>query len=212
MKYSTSFFLALLLIVNASVAVSANENNINNTNMDTVNLGKTLVVYYSLGGNTRVTAEIISKMTSGILYEIETAESYYCDASGSPLDAYTLADLLEKHKKEGVTPKLKGMINNLEEYDTIIIGGPVWMPVAPPVIAFLLEHDLSGKVIAPFITYYGNARTYFKELKKAISKDANILVEGKFKEGEVGKEDKILDWLKRIEHQKAKLQRRNNKL
>lgn len=54
-------------------------------------------------------------------------------------------------------PALTNSVENLEQYDVIYLGTPVWSGVLPqPVITFLTENDLSGKTIIPFGIHLGS--------------------------------------------------------
>ena len=56
---------------------------------------------------------------------------------------------------------------NLSDYDTIILGTPVWWyTMTPPIRTFLKKYDLSGKVIVPFATNGGWLGTTFDDIKK----------------------------------------------
>jgi len=67
--------------------------------------------------------------------------------------------VVEQGKQEidhGFKPEIKPLSVNLGDYDTIIIGTPVWWyTYAPAVLTFLSEYDLSGKTIIPFVTNGG---------------------------------------------------------
>ena len=62
----------------------------------------------------------------------------------------------EKELTDNYLPVLSTVIKNMDEYDTIFIGYPIWRGTFPQVIvSFLKEYDLSGKTIVPFCTYGG---------------------------------------------------------
>ena len=70
--------------------------------------------------------------------------------------------------EQGYKPAIKPLPVNLADYDTIIIGTPVWWyTYAPAVAAFLSEYNLSGKTIIPFATNGGWIGHTFKDIKKA---------------------------------------------
>ncbi|MBR4469781.1 MAG: hypothetical protein IKS54_00505 [Erysipelotrichaceae bacterium] len=122
---------------------------------------KTLVAYFShIGenlqdneivvlekGNTEVVAEKIAELTSGDLYKIEEEEPY----------PFKYDDCLRRSRREDENnehPALKGGVRlNMDEYDTIYIGFPIWYRTYPRAIAsFLDAYDFSGKTIRPFCT------------------------------------------------------------
>ena len=122
---------------------------------------KTLVAYFShIGenlqdneivvlekGNTEVVAEKIAELTSGDLYKIEEEEPY----------PFRYDDCLRRSRREDENnehPALKGGVRlNMDEYDTIYIGFPIWYRTYPRAIAsFLDAYDFTGKTIRPFCT------------------------------------------------------------
>lgn len=108
---------------------------------------KTLIVYYSLSGNTRKVAEEIQKLTGGDIFAIQTEETY-------PEDYSSLTALVKEQIKENYRPKLKDNVKNLAQYDVVFLGSPNWWgTIAPAVSSFLAANDLSGKTVIPFITH-----------------------------------------------------------
>lgn len=104
--------------------------------------GNVLVAYFSHTGNTEAVAEQIAEHTGGTLAQIQRAEDY--------------ADLQQEAEEEilqGVRPEITVSVDNVEEYDTIFVGYPIWWDEAPAMIATFLEsYDFSGKTIVPFCT------------------------------------------------------------
>ena len=121
--------------------------------------GKVLIAYYSLQGHTREAANLIKDMTGAEIFEIQ------------PVENYLRADVEEIAKKqvaEGYKPELKNSVSNIEEYDTIFIGSPVWWySVSPPVMSFLSQYDFEGKTVVPFCTYGSAYGDFFKMFKDA---------------------------------------------
>ncbi|MBR5341919.1 MAG: hypothetical protein IK151_08365 [Erysipelotrichaceae bacterium] len=122
---------------------------------------KTLVVYFShIGenlqnneivelkkGNTEVVAEKIAELTGGDLYKIEEEEPY----------PFKYDDCLRRSRREDENnehPAIKGGARlNMDEYDTVYIGFPIWYRTYPRVVAtFLDNYDFAGKNIRPFCT------------------------------------------------------------
>ncbi|MCQ2507948.1 MAG: flavodoxin [Dorea sp.] len=118
-------------------------------------MGKTLVAYFSASGTTRRKAEIIAEGLQADLYEIV------------PETLYTSADLdwMNKKSRSSVEmsnktfrPQLKDTDANIEAYDKIVIGFPIWWYVAPTIInTFLESYDFSGKKIVLFATSGGSS-------------------------------------------------------
>ena len=110
---------------------------------------KILVAYFSLTGNTREIADKIHKIVGGDIFEIQPVDPYPTEYSA----------VLKKSKPEidsGYKPALKAKVENINSYDVIFIGYPIWFGTfPPPVKTFLSEYDLSGKTIVPFCTHGG---------------------------------------------------------
>lgn len=111
-------------------------------------------------GNTEYAAKLIREAVGGDLFRIETVESY-------PLDHDALIDYAADEQNDGKRPALSPKIENLDRYDTVILGFPNWWADLPmPVYTFLEEYDLSGKTIVPFVTHGGSG---FSSTAKTIS-------------------------------------------
>lgn len=111
--------------------------------------GKTLVVFYSWGGNTKAIAEQIHQKTGGDLVELELVKPYSSNYN-------TCLDEAKRDQAEQARPELKTRIANFEQYDTVIIGYPNWWASIPMPIATLLEsYDFSGKTVIPFCSHGG---------------------------------------------------------
>ncbi|MBU3179386.1 NAD(P)H-dependent oxidoreductase [Clostridium estertheticum] len=112
-------------------------------------MGKKLIVYYSYTNNTKKIAEQIQVATGADICEIETVKPYTGDYNS--VVAQGKQEIERRFKTE-----IKPLRVNLGDYDTIIIGTPVWWYTYSPAVAtFLSEYDLSGKTIIPFVTNGG---------------------------------------------------------
>ena len=110
---------------------------------------KKLVVYYSFGGNTRAVARRIAKEIGADIAEIRTVKSY-------PDDYDVLVSLGKKEVESGYVPQLYPLPVNVAEYDTVVIGTPVWWyTFAPAVKTFLKSVNWTGKTVYPFATNGG---------------------------------------------------------
>lgn len=102
--------------------------------------GSVLVAYYSHSGNTEAVAQQIAQLTGGTLAQIQRAEEY--------TDLYQEG---ETEILEGVRPEITVSVDNVEDYDTVFVGYPIWWDEAPAMIATFLErYDFSGKTIIPY--------------------------------------------------------------
>lgn len=118
-------------------------------------MNKILITFFSASGNTKSIAEKLKNELNGDLFEIE------------PVNKYTEEDLdwtnknsrssLEMNDKN-YRPSIKNKVKNLDEYDKIIIGFPVWWYTAPTIInSFIEENNLEGKKIYIYVTSGGSS-------------------------------------------------------
>ena len=117
-------------------------------------MSRKLVAYFSASGVTAKLAETLSESIGADLYAIE------------PEEPYTKADLnwMNKNSRSSVEmndpasrPAIAGKRDNMDEYDTIFVGFPIWWYVAPTIInTFLESFDFAGKTIIPFATSGGS--------------------------------------------------------
>ncbi len=115
---------------------------------------KTLVAYFSASGVTERAAKEIAGAVDADLYEI------------LPAQPYTDADLDWTDKKSRSTaemndpacrPEIAGTVENMEQYDTVFVGFPIWWYVEPRIVdTFLESYDFSGKTVIPFATSGGS--------------------------------------------------------
>lgn len=124
------------------------------SNQEEFKMSKKLVAYFSASGVTKSVAERIAKVANADLFEIK------------PTMPYTNADLdwRDKTSRSSVEmsnpdsrPKIANKLDNMADYDTVLIGFPIWWYVAPTIIdTFVENYDLSGKTIVPFATSGGS--------------------------------------------------------
>lgn len=101
-------------------------------------------------GNTEVIAHYIAEYTGGTLFPIRVAELY-------PLDPYETLDVGQQQRADNARPELITHVENMNQYDTVYIGYPIWWGTFPmPVFTFLEEYDFTGKTMVPFSTHDGS--------------------------------------------------------
>lgn len=135
-----------------------------------------LVVYFSATGTTKSAAKKIKKATNGKLYQIKAADPYTDeDLSYDNDDCRANAE----QKDGSVRPKMKGSVKNIQDYDVIFLGYPIWWSKEPMIIrTFLESHNLKGKKIIPFCTSGGSGISGSMKGIKASAKGAKV-VKGK---------------------------------
>ena len=154
---------------------------------------KKLVAYFSASGVTKNAAERLAKAAGAHLFEIKPALSY------------TSADLDWTNKKSRSSiemnnpnsrPEIAERLPNMEDYDTIFIGFPIWWYVAPTIINTVIEsYDFSGKTIIPFATSGGSGMGKTVEVLKPLCPNANW-IKGKMLNGVSDSE--LENWVKSI--------------
>lgn len=113
-------------------------------------MSKKLVAYFSASGVTAKVAKTLASAIGADLHEI------------LPVQKYTSADLDWTNTKsrssvemndKSFRPAIANQVENMEQYDVIYVGFPIWWYVAPTIInTFLESYNLEGKVIVPFVT------------------------------------------------------------
>lgn len=106
--------------------------------------GKVLVAYFSWSGNTEEMASYIAEQTGGDLLEIQPETPY-------PTDYNECGDVALAERDNDERPIIANLPESIDEYDTILIGYPIWWHTAPMIIGTFLEsYDLAGKEVYPF--------------------------------------------------------------
>ena len=115
---------------------------------------KTLVAVFSASGVTKRVGQEIARISGGDFFEIV------------PVEKYTNADLNYMNSRSrssvemndpSVRPEIANRVSDMNSYDTVIIGFPIWWGVAPRIIeTFLESYDFGGKTILPFCTSGGS--------------------------------------------------------
>ncbi|MBQ7192569.1 MAG: NAD(P)H-dependent oxidoreductase [Paludibacteraceae bacterium] len=153
-------FLTILVSIVALTGCNAQTTK---TNEQMVNdkMKKCLVVFFSHAGdnyavgnikvgNTKIVADYISELTGADQFEIVTHK--YDGMAYKPL-----CDLAQEEQYADARPAFEGKLENLDQYDVIFVGGPVWWGTYPQVMfTFFDRYDLNGKTIYPFTTHEGS--------------------------------------------------------
>ncbi len=101
-------------------------------------------------GNTEVVANMIQKITGGVLFHIESVTAY-------PKNYTEAAEVAKNELRAKARPKLTRQVENMGSYDVVFLGYPNWWGTMPmPVFTFLESYDFSGKTIVPFCTHEGS--------------------------------------------------------
>ena len=131
---------------------------------------KTLVAFFSASGTTKKIAEMIAEAANADLHEI------------APKVLYTKDDLNWMNKKsrssiemsdKSIRPEIADSNLDMESYDEIILGFPIWWYVAPAIInTFVESYDFSGKTVVPFATSGGSGMGKTEETLRTLCPNA----------------------------------------
>lgn len=115
---------------------------------------KTLVVYFSATGNTKAVAETLAELINADIYEIVPEQPYTSeDLNYNNRDSRSTSEQNDKNAR----PAISGSITNLDQYDVIYVGYPIWWGDMPRILyTFFDSYDFGGKTIAPFCTSGGS--------------------------------------------------------
>ncbi len=152
--------------VNEDGAVSDGEEN-----------SQVLVAYFSLAGeqyevgviekgNTQIVAEMVAEQTGADVFSIESTSDYPDTYDG----------LLEISREEQSNPpQIAGTVENMDDYNVVFIGFPIWWGDLPPIIEVFLEsYDFSGKTVIPFCTHAGSGLSGTQSRIQEICPDADV--------------------------------------
>ena len=155
---------------------------------------KTLIVYFSWGGNTRVAAENTKRLTKADIFEITVKNPY-------PTDYRQCANQAREEQRTDFLPELNGNVNNLSQYDNVIVAFPNWRGTYPQAVKkFLIDNkDIAYKKIALLCTHGGSRLGRSVNDLKALYPNANILESLAISGSSVrNSENDIRNWLKKI--------------
>ena len=139
-------------------------------------MSKVLVAYFSATGTTEKLAERVASVLKADIFEIKPKEPYTRDdLNWNNQNSRSSKEM----NNRSFRPEIKEKLANIEDYDTIYVGFPIWWYIAPTIInTFLESYDLTGKTIIPFATSGGSGMgNTNKELKDSCK--GAILKEGK---------------------------------
>ncbi|MFD1318337.1 flavodoxin [Loigolactobacillus zhaoyuanensis] len=126
---------------------------------------KTLIVYYSWSGTTAKMARLLQTVTGADLVGLTVNQATFSS------DMYTTADIATEQIATSQLPPLNNALPDLQQYDTILIGGPVWSAkVATPVRTFLQQNPQLPAVVAPFYTDAGTVGGYETDFKQLVAR------------------------------------------
>lgn len=187
----------LFLNRGGSIGIDSNMQNENNKqgsgNIDLKDK-KVLVVYFSETDNTQKLAKIILDEVGGDFRRIETVKPY---PTGQELFDYT-----KNERDNDARPELKDLEVNMDDYDVVFVGYPIWWYTLPmPIYTFFDKYDFDNKIIVPFNTHEesGDGGTY--STIKNWEKNAKVLDGLAIRGGDMesNQTTRIRNWLKGLD-------------
>lgn len=128
--------------------------NMENTDNQDAQEHMILVAYFSATGTTKGVAEHIANGLNADIYEIVPEEAYTdADLDYNDNNSRTTIEMNDPDAR----PAISGSVENMEQYDIIFVGYPIWWGEAPRIVSTFMEsYDFSGKTIVPFCTSGGS--------------------------------------------------------
>lgn len=116
--------------------------------------GKVLVAYFSATNTTEGVAEHIANGLNADIYEIVPEEPYTdADLNYNDNNSRTTIEMNDPSAR----PAISGSVEDMDQYDVVFIGYPIWWGEAPRIVSTFVEsYDFSGKTIVPFCTSGGS--------------------------------------------------------
>ena len=116
----------------------------------------TLVAYFSATGTTKAAAQKLAEVVDGDIHEIQP-EQPYTDADLDWHNQQSRSSVEMKDKSS--RPAIKNKVENMDQYETIYIGFPIWWYIAPTIVnTFVEQYNLEGKTVVPFFTSGGSGK------------------------------------------------------
>ena len=150
-----------------------------------------LVAYFSATGNTETIAQHIKTVLNADLYEIVPEEPYTSEDLN-----YSNDDCRANQERNdpNAQPAIAGSVDNMEDYDVVFLGYPIWWGQAPKVIdTFLESYDFGGATIVPFCTSGSSGIGGSLDDLHALAPEATWLDGQRFSGG--ASQDEVAQWV-----------------
>ena len=203
MKKKTIASFVMIFVIALLATSCSNNNNIvpidkgevKETEKEITSLGeKVLVVYFSPTGTTIKIAENAAELLSADIYEIVPEIPY----SEEDLNYNTNCRANREQEDPLSLPKMMDRTINIGQYDTIVIGYPIWHGQAPKILnTFLESYDFSDKIIIPFCTSHSSSVGTSAVNLQSLTSNTSIWLEGYRFNGTENKEE-IRNWLSKV--------------
>lgn len=150
-----------------------------------------LVVYFSATGTTARAATRLAQAIGADLFEIVPERPYSAaDLNWNDRSSRSSVEMAN----ESCRPAIASLVDNMDDYDTVYVGFPVWWYVEPRIVdTFLEAHDLAGKTVVPFATSGGSGLGRAPQRMAELAPGARV-AEGRMLNGNPGL-DELRDWV-----------------
>lgn len=157
-----------------------------------MNSKKNLVAYFSASGVTAKVAQTLAQAANADIFEIKPEVPYtQADINWMDKKARSTIEMKDKSSRPAIAEKL----SNIDEYDVVFLGFPIWWYIAPTIInTFLEEYDLAGKTVVLFATSGGSRFGKTIANLKGSCSDGAKLIEGQILKGSASK-DELTAWV-----------------
>ena len=154
---------------------------------------KVLVAYFSASGTTKAVAQQLAEVAGADLHEIKPEQPYTdADLDWTDKQSRSTIEMKDKNSRPAITDKLA----NMQDYDVIYVGFPIWWYTAPTIIdTFMESYDFKGKTVIPFATSGGSSIKKACQDLKAAYPDVN------WKEGKLlnrASKQELETWVKEL--------------
>ena len=151
MKKLLTFILPMLILASCANNSRSSSNDASRTSNQTLNPGdnNVLVAYFSVTNNTEKLADYAKEYLHSDIFEIIPIQEY----TAADIDYNSDCRANKEQNDESARPEIKYTISDISQYDTIVLGYPIWWGQAPKILyTFVESYDLSNKTILPFCT------------------------------------------------------------
>lgn len=141
-------------------------------------------------GNAEYLAKMAADATGGDLFLIQTVQTY-------PSDYRETTDAAAVEQDDNARPELASHVENMDQYDTVVLVYPNWWGTLPmPLYTFLEEYDFSGKTILPLCTHEGSRMGSSERAIAELCPDA-ILLDGLAVRGSGASsaQNEVVEWI-----------------
>ena len=155
---------------------------------------RNLIVYFSIFGSTKKFAEMVHDKVGGDLFELKPIRPYETDYKG-------LMSFSKKEVDEGILTEFEDLNIDINDYDNIFVGYPMWWYTYPPILKnFFKKYNMKGKTIIPFNTHEGSGTGGTYQMIRSDVSEAKVLEGLAIRGGSMNESqrDNIYKWLEKI--------------